>query len=382
MEAPVSTGAFLLAMAVGTGGGRQPCFLQIVPELMYFIIGSCCRRCRTRRSLARRNSMSLDTDVIVDRRRLRRKLTFWRVVATMIAIAAIVGLGVLVTPAGRGTLTSSGTIARVTIEGLIRSDQNRVESLERLANSNVAAVIVHINSPGGTTAGSEQLYDSLVRLKAKKPLVVVVEGLAASGGYITAIAADHIIAQQTSLVGSIGVLFQFPNFTDLLKTVGVQVEEVKSSPLKAAPNGYEPTSPEARAALDSLVKDSYAWFRGLVKERRGMSDDQLEKVADGRVFTGHQAVDLKLIDELGDERTAVKWLVAQKGVKSDLPVRDYKLQPRFGDLTFLRTAASITLEALGFSNIAHQLEQVGAVQAVDRLGLDGMLALWQPAASN
>ena len=184
---------------------------------------------------------------------------------------------------------------------------------------------MHINSPGGTTAGSEQLYDALVRLKAKKPLVVVVEGLAASGGYITAIAADHIIAQQTSLVGSIGVLFQFPNFAELMKTVGVKVEEVKSSPLKAAPNGFEPTSPEARAALDALVKDSYAWFRGLVKERRGMDDALLEKVADGRVFTGRQAVDLKLIDQLGDEKTAVAWLVAEKKIKSDLPVRDFKL---------------------------------------------------------
>ena len=135
----------------------------------------------------------------------------------------------------------------------------------------------------------------------------------------------------------------------MLKTVGVKVEEVKSSPLKAAPNGFEPTSPEARAALDSLVKDSYAWFRGLVKERRGMDDALLDKVADGRVFTGHQAVDLKLIDQLGDEKTAVAWLVAQKGVKADLPVRDYKLAPRFGDLTFLRTAASITLDALGLS---------------------------------
>src|SRR5689334_6126541 len=175
--------------------------------------------------------MSLDSDVIVDRRRLRRKLTFWRVLAALIAIAAIVGTGMLATPAGRRALTSSGSIARVTINGLIRSDQERVEALDRLADSNVAAVIVHINSPGGTTAGSEQLYDSLVRLKAKKPLVVVVEGLAASGGYITAIAADHIVAQQSSLVGSIGVLFQYPNFTDLLKTVGVKVEEVKSSPL-------------------------------------------------------------------------------------------------------------------------------------------------------
>jgi protease IV len=321
-------------------------------------------------------SMSLDSDVIVDRRRIRRKLTFWRVAAAVVAIAAIIAVGLLVNPGGR--LTASASIARVTIEGLIRSDQDRVEALERLADSKAAAVIVHINSPGGTTAGSEQLYDSLTRLKAKKPLVVVVEGLAASGGYITAIAADHIVAQQTSLVGSIGVLFQFPNFSDLLKTVGVKVEEVKSSPLKAAPNGFEPTSPEARAALDSLVKDSYAWFRALVKERRGMDDALLDKVADGRVFTGHQAVDLKLIDQLGDEKTAVAWLVAQKGVKADLPVHDYKLAPRFGDLTFLRTAASITLEALGFGSIARQVEQAG----VDRLGLDGMLALWQPAGSN
>src|SRR5277367_4998892 len=326
--------------------------------------------------------MSLDSDVIVDRRRIRRKLTFWRVTSAVIAIAAVVAVGVIATPGGRSALASSGSIARINIEGLIRSDQERVEALERLENSQAAAVIVHINSPGGTTAGSEQLYDSLTQLKAKKPLVVVVDGLAASGGYITAIAADHIVARQTSLVGSIGVLFQFPNFTDLLKTVGVQVEEVKSSPLKAAPNGFEPTSPEARAALDALVKDSYAWFRDLVKSRRGMDDALLDKVADGRVFTGRQAVDLKLIDQLGDEKTAVAWLVAQKGIKNDLPVRDFKLAPRFGDLTFLRTAASITLDALGLSAIARQVEQTGVAQAVDRLRLDGMLALWRPAGAD
>src|SRR5947209_5386470 len=303
--------------------------------------------------------MSLDSDVIVDRRRIRRKLTFWRVIAALVAIAAIAIVGVVVTTGGRGALTTSGAIARVNIDGLIRSDRERVEALERLEKSSAAAVIVHVNSPGGTTAGSEQLYDALMRLKAKKPLVVVVEGLAASGGYITAIAADHIVVQQSSLVGSIGVLFQYPNFTELLKTVGVKVEEVKSSPLKAAPNGFEPTSPEARAALDALVKDTYAWFRGLVKERRGMDDAILEKVADGRVFTGRQAVDLKLIDQLGAEKTAVAWLVANSNVKSDLPVRDFKLSTRFGDLTFLRTAVSVTLDAVGLSTIARNIEQAG-----------------------
>jgi protease-4 len=303
--------------------------------------------------------MSLDSDVIVDRRRIRRKLTFWRVAAGLVAIAAIVTAGAIATTSGPVALAASGSIARVNIDGLIRSDQQRVEALERLEKSSHAAVIVHINSPGGTTAGSEQLYDALVRLKAKKPLVVVVEGLAASGGYITAIAADHIVARQSSLVGSIGVLFQFPNFTELMKTVGVKVEEVKSSPLKAAPNGFE-----------------------LVKERRGMDDALLEKVADGRVFTGRQAVELKLIDQLGDEKSAVAWLVSEKKIKSDLPVRDYKLTPHFGDLTFLRAAASIAFDALGLSSIARQIEQAGVAQAVDQLSLNGMLALWRPAATN
>ena len=326
--------------------------------------------------------MSLDSDVIVDRRRIRRKLTFWRVVAVLLAIAGIITIATLASPGGRNLLATSGSIARVNIEGLIRSDHDRVAALERLENSGAAAVVVHINSPGGTTAGSEQLYDALMRLKAKKPLVVVVEGLAASGGYIAAIAADHIVAQQSSLVGSIGVLFQYPNFTDLLKTIGVKVEEVKSSPLKAAPNGFEPTSPEARDALDALVKDSYAWFRGLVKDRRGMDDALLEKVADGRVFTGRQAVGLKLIDQLGDEKVAIAWLVAEKNVKKDLPVRDYSLSPSFWDLTFLRAAVSVVLDACGLGAIARQMEQAGVAGAVDRFALDGMLALWRPTASN
>ena len=147
--------------------------------------------------------MSFETDAIVDRRRIRRKLTFWRVLAAAVAIVAVIAVALMASPVGRGALTTSGSIARINIEGLIRSDNDRVEALERLEKSSAAAVVVHINSPGGTTAGSEQLYDALVRLKAKKPVVVVVEGLAASGGYIAAIAADHIVAQQTSLVGSI-----------------------------------------------------------------------------------------------------------------------------------------------------------------------------------
>jgi len=326
--------------------------------------------------------MSYEADLIVDRRRLRRKLTFWRVSAAIVAVVALIAVVALLTPAGRNSLTGVNSIARINIQGLITSNNERVQALERLGRSTAKAVIVHINSPGGTTAGSEQLYDSLVRLKARKPVVVVVDGLCASGAYITALASDHIIAQSTSLVGSIGVLVQYPNFADLMKTIGVKVEEVKSSPLKAAPNGFEPTSPEARAALDDLVKDSYAWFKDLVKSRRGMDDPALEKVVDGRVFTGRQALTLKLIDELGDEKAALAWLASEKKIDVDTPVRNYSLAPRFGDMSLLRLAASVTLEAVGLDGLAQRLGQSGGFSAVDRLGLEGLLALWQPGASN
>ncbi len=328
--------------------------------------------------------MSLDADFIVDRRRMRRKLTFWRVFAVLFAICAVVAGGVAVGGSSSGVLagTTSASIARITITGLITTNRQRVEALERLAKSPAKAVIVHINSPGGTTSGSEELHDSLMRLKVEKPIVVVVDGLAASGGYIAAIGADHIVAGETSLVGSIGVIFQFPNFGDALKSLGIRMEEVKSSPLKAAPNGFEPTSPEARAAIEAIVMDSYAWFRDLVKARRGLDDAALDRVADGRVFTGRQGVGLKLVDELGDERAAVAWLAKEKNIDPKTPVRDYRLRDRFSDLPFLHNAAVVTLEALGLGSFARRIEESGAVQAIERLNLDGLLALWHPQAAN
>jgi protease-4 len=324
--------------------------------------------------------MSLDADAIVDRRRMRRKLTFWRVSALVIALLSVIGTAFVFVPGSR-LMPQGAYIARIQVQGLIRGNQGRVEALARLGKSRARAVIVHIDSPGGTTAGSEQLYGALRELQSKKPMVVVVDGLAASGAYIAALSAEHIVAQETSLVGSIGVLFQYPNFTDVLKTIGIKVEEVKSSPLKAAPNGFEPTSPEARAAIEAVVLDSYAWFKGLVKDRRKMDDQLLAQVSDGRVFTGRQAVGLKLVDGLGNEKAALDWLEKEKKVPASTPVRDYSLQPRFSELSFLHVAAW-TFEAVGLNVIAHRIEEWGAVQAVERLNLDGLLALWHPPSSN
>jgi protease-4 len=326
--------------------------------------------------------MSFDADHIVDRRRMRRKLAFWRTLAILVAIAAVVAAALGLRLRG---LDGIGTpqIARLTIRGLIRVDQERVEALEALGKAGSArAVIVHIDSPGGTTAGSEQLHDSLRQLSAKKPMVVVVDGLAASGGYIAAMSSDHIVAQGTSLVGSVGVLFQYPNVSDLLKTVGVQVETIRSTPLKAAPNGLEPTSPEARAAVEAIVKDSYAWFRDMVSNRRKLSGEALDRVADGRVFTGRQAITLKLVDEIGNEQTAIDWLVKEKGVDPKTPVRDWHLRSRLGDLSFLHLGLASVLDAVGLGALAHWIADAGTVQAMDRLNLDGLLALWHPPTAN
>jgi protease-4 len=177
------------------------------------------------------------------------------------------------------------------------------------------------------------------------------------------------------------VLFQYPNFTEALKTLGITVESIKSSPLKAAPSGFEPTSPEAHAAIEAIVLDSYAWFKNLVKDRRGLSEAQLAAVDDGRVFTGRQGLGLKLVDDLGNEQTARDWLAKEKKVPANTPVRDYSLQPRFGELSFLHLAAWM-FQAVGLSAFAQRIEEWSAVQAVERLNLDGLLALWHPPTPN
>jgi protease-4 len=328
--------------------------------------------------------MSLETDQIVDRRRLRRKLTFWRAAAVLIAIAGVAGAALMAQHADSSfTEPLTPQISRVTIQGLILGDHERTEALDSLARSrNTSAVIVHIDSPGGTTAGSEELHQALRRVAAQKPTVVVVDGMAASGGYMAAMAADHIIAQTSSLVGSIGVLFQYPNFSDLLSKVGVKVEEIKSSPLKAAPNGLEPTTPEARAAIEALVVDMYGWFKGIVRDRRKLEGEDLDRVADGRVFTGRQAIALRLVDEIGREQDAINWLAKESNIDPTTPVRDWRLHPRFSQLSLFHLGVTKMLDTMGLSVLAREFDAAGALQAAEKLNLDGLLMLWQPSAGN
>jgi len=264
--------------------------------------------------------MAATSDLIQERKRVRRLLAIWRGVAVLAVLAAIV----LALPRAAETKTGEH-VARIWITGTITTDRDRDEALKMLAEAEDAkALIVRINTPGGTVTGSEALYDSLRQVAAAKPVVAVMEEAATSGGYLAAIAADHILARQTTLTGSIGVVFRAPNVSKLLDSVGVEMTEVKSGPLKASPSVTTPTDPEAVAALEATILDTYAWFRGLVSERRGLTGDRLERVTDGRVFTGRQAMELGLVDALGAPREARAWLELERDIDRDLKIVDYR----------------------------------------------------------
>lgn len=311
---------------------------------------------------------------MVDRRRLRRQLSFWRVLAFLITGAAIIGAAAYFSSAS----TSAGQphIARLKIEGVITGEQSTIDLIRGIGASQAKGVVITIESPGGTTTGAEKLYEEIRLLAASKPVVAVVGSMAASGGYIAALGADRIFASGNSLVGSIGVLFQYPNVSKLMDTIGVSYETVKSSPLKAAPNGFEPTSEAARAALAALVADSFDWFKALVKERRTMSEAELAVVSDGRVFTGRQGLPLKLVDALGNEKDAIAWLETQKNVPSGLPVRDWKKERSFERLGFLGMAQA-AFEVVGFEPAARLAQQLSNQQPTQ---LDGLLVIWQGVA--
>ena len=315
--------------------------------------------------------MTAQADYIVDRRRLRRQLSFWRVLAFLAVGAAALGAAWVFR--GNSVSASAPHIARLSIEGVITGDKGTIDLIHEIGESPAKAVIVAIESPGGTTTGAEKIYDELRLLAAKKPVVAVVGTMAASGGYIAAMGSERIFASGNSLVGSIGVLFQYPNVSGLLDKLGVSYESVKSAPLKASPNGFEPTSEAARAALAALVADSFDWFKGLVKDRRVMTDAELAAVTDGRVFTGRQGLQLKLVDALGGEREAIAWLEAEKKIGAGLPVRDWKKQRSFERLGLLGLTGSL-LESAGWDAAAGFVRQFASGQGVAQL--DGLLVIW------
>ena len=235
--------------------------------------------------------MTLEADSIIARRRLRRSLAVWRVLAVLALVIGITGLLIASDTSVGGLSKRANHIARVKVDGLITGDEELLKLLEELQDAEqVRAALVRIDSPGGTTSGSEALYGAIRRLADNKPVVAVMDTVAASGGYIVALAADHVVARGNTITGSVGVLFQWAELRELLNTLGVNVETIKSGELKAEPSPFGPMSEKARAVTEAMVQDSFSWFLDLVKERRKLQPAQLQTVADGRVFTGRQAI--------------------------------------------------------------------------------------------
>ncbi len=317
--------------------------------------------------------MSLDADIMIERRRLKRLAGLWRAGAI---IALLIMVAVSITREDQFTTAFVPHVARIKITGIITEDLEQIKLLDKLAKTDSAkAVIVRINSPGGTTTGGEALYGAIRRISEKKPTVAVFGTAATSAAYMTGIATDHIVARGNSITGSVGVIFQWADVSDLLGKLGVKVEEVKSGPLKAVPTPFKPTDEQGLQATSELVAESQVWFLSLVTERRKISPETLDQVKTGRIFTGRQALANGLVDAIGDEDTARTWLYEQKKVSTELRVIDWE-QEKTGAKGLVslagRAVASIFRPLLPDS--LNFFDENGAIAL---RGLDGMVSVWQ-----
>jgi protease IV len=320
--------------------------------------------------------MTLDSDILIDRRRLKRRLTAWRILAIAAIVAAI---GFAAARSGPEPFPGLGRdhIARFTVSGFIGDNQRRHELLERLRkNSHVKAVIVTVDSPGGTTAGGEALYEDLRELAKAKPVAAVFGTAATSAAYLAGIATDYIVARGNTITGSVGVIFQWAEVSDLLSKLGVKVDEVRSGPLKAQPSPFTPANDEAKKLTEELVQESQTWFVGLVSERRKNAAPSLDDIKTGKIYTGRQALKIGLVDAIGDEATAIKWFTSAHHIAADLKVREWRPKPASEFDWFRSSIASITAK-LGFAWLADETI-LGGIEALKERPLDGLFSIWHP----
>ncbi len=270
--------------------------------------------------------MSLETDLILDRRRLKRRLNLWRVLAVAAGTAALIAV---VSPRASGGLGQR--VARVNVTGVITEDRKLIERVTALAkDGTVPAVIVSIDSPGGSVAGGESLRGALMRVAAAKPVVAVMRGTAASAGYMVALPAARIFARDATLTGSIGVILQTGEASGLLARLGLSAEAITSGPLKDQPSFTRGLTTQGRDYLAGLVADMYDQFVGMVADARHMDASQVRALADGRAYTGRQAQKLGLVDEIGGETEAREWLARERGVPVTVPAEDVKPGSLYG----------------------------------------------------
>lgn len=301
--------------------------------------------------------MSIDPDQIVDRRWLKRRITAWRT----LAILTVAGLLFLLLQQQVGDRFVGDHIAWLDVRGIITEDRYRQENLAKLVKSEqTRALIVYIDSPGGTTYGGEELFLVLREIADKKPVVAIIGTLGTSAGYLVALASERIYARETSITGSIGVLLETAEISQLLSNIGVTTDTVKSGEFKNTPSPFQPMTETGRAVVQSLVDDSYLWFVEILAERRNFAMADARRLGDGRVYTGRQALAASLIDALGSTIEARQWLESQHNISEKLPLRDVSDRDNREGL------------------LGRILGLAEKMMSSERLTLDGLISVWHP----
>jgi len=270
----------------------------------------------------------------------RRRRSGWLLGCGIALLVVLVGCGILVALVAvlalgyQGKGTGLGPkVALIDMEGVITAGSGgsgflggdqvgsvRMVQLIRSAekDSGVKALVLRINSPGGSAAGSQEIYEALMRVRdAGKPVVVSMGDVAASGGYYIASAANTIVANGSTLTGSIGVIFSGLEMDELFKKIGLRSQVVKSGKFKDIGSGTRPMTDDERRLLQGIINDVFDQFVEAVAKGRKMPEAQVRKIADGRVFTGRQAKAYKLVDEIGSLHDAVRLATHSAGIPED-----------------------------------------------------------------
>ena len=221
-------------------------------------------------------------------------------------------------------------IAKVSIENIIYTDDDFSILLDDLKNDqNVKAILVDLNSPGGTIVGSQTIYNKLKSLGENVPIAVSMKEVAASGGYLISLAADRIFCYKGTITGSVGVILQTVNLNNLLEKIGLEPLIVKSGSMKSVPNPFEKVDEEKKEKIISLVDNMAEQFLNLVIQSRNLSKKEIDLISDGSVFTGAQAKEINLVDEIGDEQDAITWLKKKADLDDKTKVLEIKKPESF-----------------------------------------------------
>ncbi|MDX1975135.1 MAG: signal peptide peptidase SppA [Rickettsiales bacterium] len=302
--------------------------------------------------------MAINADTLLDRLHLKSQLLKWRIVAILCAVIALI---VVVERGNTHSPIDRDFIARISIEGFIGDDRKTYELIDDVIdNPKAKAVIVWLDTPGGSAVGGEEIYMKLRELSAHKPVVAVMRSVSASAGYLIAMGTDYIIAREGTITGSIGVLIETAEISELLQKMGVKPITVKSTPLKGTPSFLEKSTPESERVLQEMINDFYGRFVEILAERRKLPRDKALSLADGRVYSGKRALEVKLIDAIGGENEALRWLAERRQIKLGLPIRDMETKPEMGFMERLTESV------------------IGKFWQNSRVGLDGLIAVWHP----